>query len=232
MNKKCGCTGLECIKCNPGPCEHRKEESNGVSEFKKKCEDILNQMNDLARKTQAEQEKWSSAIKKVFGSPSVELLSKEQITRPSKDEYYLNIALAVSKRGTCLKRHYGCVIVKDDVIVATGYNGSPRGEENCCDRGSCKRADAARYTGYENCDSVHAEQNAIIAASHQQLRDATLYLACESYGLDVEESGRRSEDVRGYVEDMNPVPCPICRRMIKNSGICRVVNRLGDVLCL
>ena len=155
-----------------------------------------------------------------------------KVSRPSKDEYYLNIALAVSKRGTCLKRHYGCVIVKDDVIVATGYNGSPRGEENCCDRGSCKRADAARYTGYENCDSVHAEQNAIIAASHQQLRDATLYLACESYGLDVEESGRRSEDVRGYVEDMNPVPCPICRRMIKNSGISRVVNQLGDVLCL
>lgn len=58
--------------------------------------------------------------------------------RTTKDEYYLGIALAVSKRSTCLKRHYGCVIVKDDIIIATGYNGSPRGEENCCDRGSCK----------------------------------------------------------------------------------------------
>ena len=58
MNEKCGCTGLECIKCNPGPCEHREE----VSEFEKKCEDILNQMNDLARKVQIEQEKWSSAL--------------------------------------------------------------------------------------------------------------------------------------------------------------------------
>ena len=62
------------------------------------------------------------------------------LKRITKDEYYLGIALAVSKRSTCLKRHYGCVIVKDDIIIATGYNGSPRGEENCCDRGTCKRA--------------------------------------------------------------------------------------------
>lgn len=232
MNEKCGCTGLKCIRCNPGPCEYRKEESNEVSEFKKKCEDILNQMNNLARKTQIEQEKWSSAIKKVFGYPRTESISKEQTTRPSKDEYYLNIALAVSKRSTCLKRHYGCVIVKDDIIVATGYNGSPRGEENCCDRGSCKRADAERYTGYENCDSVHAEQNAIIAASHQQLQDATLYLACEEYGLNYEKSAQWEEDIYDFHEDKNPIPCPICQRMIANSGIVRMVNQLGDVLCL
>lgn len=281
MNEKCECTGLECIKCNPGPCEHRalsiehdedeyadhmkrmydftrnpdekwasavekmlrsksekqisrpnKEESDEISKAEKKYEDVLNRLNDLSKEILEEAQKALSVMNSMFGPLSIEPVSKEQITRPSKDEYYLNIALAVSKRSTCLKRHYGCVIVKDDIIVATGYNGSPRGEENCCDRGSCKRADAERYTGYENCDSVHAEQNAIIAASHQQLRDATLYLACESYGLDVEESGRRSEDVRGYIEDMNPVPCPICRRMIRNSGISRVVNRLGDVLCL
>ena len=221
MSEKCGCTGLECAKCNPGPCDHREIS---IKHDEDKYVDHMKRMYNFTRNPD---EKWASAVEKMLRSKS-----EKQITRPSKDEYYLNIALAVSKRSTCLKRHYGCVIVKDDIIAATGYNGSPRGEENCCDRGSCKRADAERYTGYENCDSVHAEQNAIIAASHQQLRDATLYLACESYGLDVEESGRRSEDVRGYIEDMNPVPCPICRRMIRNSGISRVVNRLGDVLCL
>ena len=221
MNEKCGCTGLPCAKCNPGPCDHRELS------FKHDEDKYVDHMKRMYNFTRNPDEKWASAVEKMLRSKS-----EKQITRPSKDEYYLNIALAVSKRSTCLKRHYGCVIVKDDIIVATGYNGSPRGEENCCDRGSCKRADAERYTGYENCDSVHAEQNAIIAASHQQLRDATLYLACEFYGLDVEESGRRSEDVRGYIEDMNPVPCPICRRMIRNSGISRVVNRLGDVLCL
>lgn len=217
----CKLTGLPCIKCQLGPCDNRELS---IKYDEGKYVDHMKRMYDFARNPD---EKWSNAVERMLRSAS-----EKQISRPSKDTYYLDIALAVSKRGTCLKRHYGCVIVKDDIIVATGYNGSPRGEENCCDRGSCKRADAARYTGYENCDSVHAEQNAIIAASHQQLRDATLYLACESYGLDVEESGRRSEDVRGYVEDTNPVPCPICRRMIKNSGISRVVNRLGDVLCL
>ena len=153
-------------------------------------------------------------------------------TRITKDKYYLDIALALSKRGTCLKRHYGCVIVNDDIIVATGYNGSPRGEENCCDRGSCKRADAQRYTCYEQCDSVHAEQNALMAASHQQLKNATLYLACEEYGLDYEKSALWEEDIFDFHEDKNPVPCPICRRMLKNSGITRVVNSRGDVQCL
>lgn len=141
------------------------------------------------------------------------------MTRITKDEYYLGIALAVSKRSTCLKRHYGCVIVKDDIIIATGYNGSPRGEENCCDRGTCKRANAKRYSDYENCDSVHAEQNALIATSRERLLGATLYLACEEYS---------SND---FHEDENPIPCSICARMIKNSGITRVVNRRGDI-CL
>lgn len=139
------------------------------------------------------------------------------MNRISKDEYYLGIALAVSKRSTCLKRHYGCVIVKDDIIIATGYNGSPRGEENCCDKGECKRANAARYSGYENCDSVHAEQNALIATSRDRLLGSTVYLAC--YGSECQ------------MEDMNPVPCPLCSRMLKNAGVKRVVNRSGDV-CL
>ena len=141
--------------------------------------------------------------------------------RPSKDTYYLDIAVAVSKRSTCLKRHYGCVIVKDNVIISTGYNGSPRGEENCCDRGSCKRADAKRYSGYENCDSVHAEQNALIATGRDRLLGSTAYLACEQ----VLFSSRGGV----FVEDKNPTPCPLCLRMLKNAGVDRIINRRGEI---
>lgn len=138
--------------------------------------------------------------------------------RMTKDEYYLDIALSVSRRSTCLKRHYGCVIVKDDIIIATGYNGSPRGEENCCDRGTCKRADAERYSGYENCDSVHAEQNALIAASRDRLLGSTVYLACEQHLY---------KNI--FTQDNNPVPCPLCLRMLKNAGVKRIINRRGEV---
>lgn len=141
--------------------------------------------------------------------------------RIGKDEYYLNIALEVAKRSTCLRRHYGCVIVNDDIIIATGYNGSPRGEENCCDRGSCKRQDAARYSGYENCDAVHAEQNALIATERQKLEGSTVYLACETVN---EENGKYT-----FTEDNNPIPCGICGRMLKNSNVKKVINRCGEV---
>ena len=151
--------------------------------------------------------------------------------RPDKDTYYIDIALAVSKRSTCVKRHYGCVIVKNDIIIATGYNGSPRGEENCCDRGTCKRANAERYSGYENCDSVHAEQNALLATSREKLIGSTVYLACEEYGLNHEKSAMWEEEIIDFHEDVNPVPCGICMRMLKNTGVARIVNRRGDV-CL
>lgn len=153
------------------------------------------------------------------------------MSRPSKDTYYLNIAREVSKRSTCLRRHYGCVIVKDDIIIATGYNGSPRGDENCCDRGTCKRADAERYTMYENCDSVHAEQNALIAASRDRLIGSTVYLACEEYKLDRNKSAIWAEDIYDFVEDDSPVPCPLCTRMLKNAGVAKVINRRGEVKC-
>ena len=140
--------------------------------------------------------------------------------RPDKHTYYLDIAIAVSKRSTCLRRRYGCVIVKDDIIIATGYNGSPRGEENCCDVGVCKRAGAERYSGYENCTSVHAEQNALIAASRDRLIGATVYLACEE------------DKFYGFYEDDNPYPCPLCARMLKNAGVSKVINRRGEIKCL
>lgn len=152
--------------------------------------------------------------------------------RPDKNTYYLDIALAVSKRSTCLKRHYGCVIVNNDTIIATGYNGSPRGEENCCDRGSCKRADAERYSGYEKCDSVHAEQNALIAADGMWLINSTVYLACEEFRLDENRSAMWEEDIYDFCEDNNPVPCPMCLRMLKNAGVRKIITRRGEIECL
>ena len=140
--------------------------------------------------------------------------ASESFQRLSKDEYYINIAKAVSKRSTCLKRQYGAVIINNDEIVSTGYNGSPRGEVNCCDIGICKRLDKPHNFGdYSDCHSVHAEQNAIISASRKEMIGATLYL----YG---EENGKAIEDC---------VPCPICSRMIKNSGIIRVVSIKGEL---
>ena len=149
----------------------------------------------------------------------------KMMNRPDKDNYYIDIAIAVSKRSTCLHRHYGCVIVKDDIIIATGYNGSPRGCINCCDVGECKRAEYAaekNHQGYEKCDAVHAEQNALLAAKKSDLVGATLYLACEEC-VDTD-----AEDFR---EDEYPTPCNICRNMIINAGIEKVINR-GGVLCL
>ena len=144
--------------------------------------------------------------------------------RPNKDQYYLDIALAVSKRSTCLRRHYGCVIVKDDVIVATGYNGSPRGEVNCCDCGVCKRADEKRYEGYENCPAVHAEQNALLAVDRAHSQGATLYVACEEVDYYTYPDG--SYELK-WSEDKYPQPCNICKRMIQNAGIDKVINRSG-----
>lgn len=131
------------------------------------------------------------------------------MNRPNKDDYYLNIAAAVSKRSTCLRRQYGAVIVKDDEIVSTGYNGSPRGDINCCDSGFCWRESNNIPHGkqYEKCKAVHAEQNAIISASRSELLGSTLYLV-------------------GYETDhlIEAVPCEICARMIKNAGISQVIT--------
>jgi len=125
--------------------------------------------------------------------------------RPTKDEYYLWIADAVSRRSTCLRRQYGAVIVKDDVIVSTGYNGSARGEENCCDTGKCIRTELGVPHGerYELCCAVHAEANAIIAGKYSDMHGATLYL-----------SGRENGELL-----TQPEPCAMCKRLIKNAGL-------------
>lgn len=135
--------------------------------------------------------------------------------RMTKKEYYLGIAKAVAQRSTCLKRHYGCIIVKNDEVIATGYNGSPRGEENCCDRGTCGRLDKPHNSGdYSDCCSVHAEQNAMLSASRKDMIGSVMYLYCEE--LD--------DLIADYLQVKNPHPCPICYRMLKNSGIKKVVT--------
>ena len=131
--------------------------------------------------------------------------------RPEKDQYYLDIAAQVAKRSTCLRRQYGAVIVKNDEIIATGYNGAPRGMRNCCDLGECWREahDIPHGEQYEKCVSVHAEQNAIISARRQDMIGSTLYLA----GW---ENGERMPSDK-------VAPCTICARMIRNAGIEEVV---------
>lgn len=142
--------------------------------------------------------------------------------RISKDEYYLGIALAVSKRSSCLKRHYGCIIVKNDEIIATGYNGSPRNETNCCDLGYCKRLNEPHNSGnYADCSAVHAEQNAMLAAPRRDMIGATLYLAGEEL-IDV----KAMFDEYKYKTMEKCEPCPICRRMIVNAGIARIIGGL------
>ncbi|KIX11382.1 deoxycytidylate deaminase [Dethiosulfatarculus sandiegensis] len=140
-------------------------------------------------------------------------------TRPGKDEYYLNIAREVCRRGTCLRRQYGAVIVNDDQIVSTGYAGAPRGVANCVDLGSCQREELAVPAGqrYELCRSVHAEMNAVIHASRAQTLGATMYLA----GIELSDG----------LPTKNPEPCLLCRRVIINAGIKRVVvqPRGGDI---
>ncbi len=143
------------------------------------------------------------------------------IARLGKDEYYVNIARAVSERSTCLRRHYGVVIVSNDEIIATGYNGNPRDVKNCCEIGICSKEDVNHNSSpdsYNVCRSVHAEMNALISARRSDTIGATLYI----YGFDVDEQLALD----------NPVPCPICLRMIQNAGIARIVNGQGDVECM
>lgn len=136
-----------------------------------------------------------------------------QINRTDKDNYYLDIAQTVCERGTCLRRNYGAIIVSNDEIISTGYTGAPRGRKNCIDLGYCFRQslNIPRGERYEVCRSVHAEANCIISAARHDMIGATLYLA----GIDM-ETGKL---VRGADS------CSMCKRMIINAGIERVVIR-------
>ena len=139
--------------------------------------------------------------------------------RISKENYYLNIAQTVLERATCLRRVYGAIIVKNDEIISTGYNGAPRGRRNCVDMGYCtrERLQVPRGERYELCRSVHAEANAIISAARRDMMGATLYLV----GRDTATGGYYPETT----------PCAMCRRLIINAGIAQVVCRTGADEC-
>lgn len=133
--------------------------------------------------------------------------------RRDKINYYLDIAETVAERGTCLRRNYGAIIVKNDEIISTGYVGAPRGRKNCSDLGYCirQKLQIPRGERYELCRSVHAEANAIISASRNELIDATLYLV----GL---------EAATGELV-ANSCCCAMCKRMVINAGIKNVIIR-------
>ncbi len=133
--------------------------------------------------------------------------------RRDKHNYYLDIAETVLERGTCIRRNYGSIIVKNDEIISTGYTGAPRGRKNCIDMGFCMREhmNVPRGEKYELCRSVHSEANAIISAPRRDMIGAALYLV----GKDAK--------TRELVKNANS--CAMCKRLIINSGIERVVVR-------
>ena len=125
--------------------------------------------------------------------------------RPNWDEYFMEVAKLTATRSTCLRRQVGAVIVKDRHIIATGYNGAPRGLSLCDERGGCLRQELGVPSGqrHELCRALHAEQNAIIQAATlgQSIEGGTIYITHQ--------------------------PCAICSKMIINSGINRIVVNEG-----
>ena len=135
------------------------------------------------------------------------------VERRDKINYYLDIAQTVSERGTCLRRNYGAILVKNDEIISTGYTGAPRSRKNCIDMGHCLREKLQIPSGerYELCRSVHAEANCIISASRRDMIGSTLYLAC------------RNAKTGELMEGTNS--CSMCKRLIINAGIKEVIVR-------
>lgn len=129
--------------------------------------------------------------------------------RIDKENYYLDIAETVLERSTCSRKHYGAIIVRNDEIIATGYNGAPRGDANCCDVGTCWRIQNNIPHGerYEMCVAVHAEMNAIISAARRDMIGSSLYLV----GFDGDKP-------------IKAEPCAICAKLIKNAGIKEVIT--------
>ena len=140
--------------------------------------------------------------------------------RISKDEYYLGIAESVLRRATCLRRRFGAVIVsKDDEIIATGYNGAPRGRKDCLEKGFCNkdRQGEGTHASYNTCMSVHAEMNAIISASRKDMMGGTIFLTGRKFA--------EGKTVDEFPYSENCVPCVICKKLIMNSGITRLVTK-------
>lgn len=129
--------------------------------------------------------------------------------RPDWTDYFLDIAKAIGRRSTCLRRQYGAIIVKDNIIVSTGYNGAPRGTCNCIDTGVCERdrQNVPKGERYELCNAVHAEQNALINGDPWKTKDATIYIV--GFNLDGSLASGK--------------PCLLCRRMLQNAMLKEVI---------
>lgn len=143
------------------------------------------------------------------------MVRSQKNKRVSKIDTYLNCAEVFAYRSTCLKRKYGAVIVKDDVVISTGYNGAPRGFDNCCDLGTCPRMDRNMHQGegYSICRAIHAEANALLNCSRQQTMGADLYLV----GINPADNSIHQAK-----------PCPMCARSIIQAGINNVYLRVGE----
>ena len=154
---------------------------------------------------------WDKYVNESINPDITQIMKNKNMERPSKTEYYLKIAETVSTRGTCLRRRFGAIIVKDDTIISTGYVGASRGRKNCCDIGKCFRMENNIPSGqrYELCRSVHAEMNAVMNADPIKRQGATLYLV----GLENDGSYTEADC------------CSMCKRVIINSGISKVVFR-------
>lgn len=138
------------------------------------------------------------------------------MNRKDKVNYYLDIAQQVSNQCTCLRKHYGAIIVKNDEIISTGYVGAPRGRKNCTDIGKCirEKLGVSRGERYELCRSVHAEANAIISASRRDMIGSTMYLV----GVDAKDGN--------YIDNANS--CSMCKRLIINAGITKIYIRISS----
>ena len=138
---------------------------------------------------------------------------EKDMKRPSWDQYFMEMAELTAKRSTCIRRNVGAVIVKDKHAIATGYNGAPRGRKNCCDLGFCLRdkLNIPRGERYEMCRSIHAEANAIISASREEMIGSTLYMASVDPKTGELISGTSS--------------CAMCKRQVINAGISTVIVR-------
>lgn len=157
----------------------------------------------------------------MFKSPSYEGNSK----LAAKDRYYLGIAEAVAVKSTCMRRMYGAIIVKNDEIIATGYNGSPRGALNCNEMGCIREAFGTKKgDAYNLCASVHAEQNAIISAPRRDMIGSTIYIV----GINVMRCENLCSGKEQSIHYADPSPCLLCHRMIINAGITRAVGIVDD----
>lgn len=143
------------------------------------------------------------------------MVTPKDSERISKINTYLNCAEVFAYRSTCIKRKYGAVIVKDDVVISTGYNGAPRGMENCCDIGKCPRIERNLHQGdgYAMCRAIHAEANALLNCSRAQTMGADLYLV----GINPKDNSIHKAK-----------PCPLCARTIIQAGIRYVIMRTGE----